>query len=181
MIYRLGERETELRGSGHFVADNATVIGSVILEDRASVWFNAVIRGDNDLITVGPESNVQDGAVLHTDPGIPLTMGRGVTVGHKAMLHGCDVGDYSLIGINAVVLNGARIGRYCLIGAGALVPEGMEIPDGSLVVGSPATIKRTLGEDQQKYLAYAAQHYVDNAERYSRELAAVHEGDAGTV
>jgi len=151
----------------------------VVLEDRSSVWFNAVIRGDNELITVGPQSNVQDGAVLHTDPGIPLTMGCGVTVGHKAMLHGCDVGDYSLIGINAVVLNGARIGKYCLIGANALVPEGMEIPDGSLVLGSPATIKRTLSEDQQNHLAYAAQHYVDNAERYNRELKAVHEGDVG--
>jgi len=179
MIYQLGDHQTELRGSGHFIAANATVIGSVVLEDRSSVWFNAVIRGDNELITVGPQSNVQDGAVLHTDPGIPLTMGCGVTVGHKAMLHGCDVGDYSLIGINAVVLNGARIGKYCLIGANALVPEGMEIPDGSLVLGSPATIKRTLSEDQQNHLAYAAQHYVDNAERYNRELKAVHEGDVG--
>jgi len=179
MIYQLGDHQTELRGSGHFIAANATVIGSVVLEDRSSVWFNAVIRGDNELITVGPQSNVQDGAVLHTDPGIPLTMGCGVTVGHKAMLHGCDVGDYSLIGINAVVLNGARIGKYCLIGANALVPEGIEIPDGSLVLGSPATIKRTLSEDQQNHLAYAAQHYVDNAERYNRELKAVHEGDVG--
>lgn len=179
MIYQLGEREAEFRGEGHFVAANATVIGSVALEDHSSVWFNAVIRGDNDWITIGPESNVQDGAVLHTDPGIKLTLGRGVTVGHKAMLHGCDVGDYSLIGINAVVLNGARIGKHCLIGANALVPEGMEIPDGSLVLGSPATIKRTLDEDQQKYLAYAAQHYVDNAQRYTRELKAVHEGDVG--
>lgn len=170
MIYQLQERQPEFRGEGHFVADNATIIGSVVLEANSSVWFNAVIRGDNDLMTIGEGSNVQDGAILHTDPGLKLTLGRGVTVGHQAMLHGCEVEDYSLIGINAVVLNGARIGRYCLVGANTLVPEGMEVPDGSLVVGSPATIKRTLDEQQQSRLREGAEHYVANAERYRGAL-----------
>lgn len=175
MIYELEDRQPEIRGDGHFIADNATIIGSVVLEARSSVWFNAVIRGDNDLMTIGEDSNVQDGAVLHTDPGIPLTLGRGVTVGHQAMLHGCDVGDYSLIGINAVVLNRARIGKHCLIGANTLIPEGMEVPDGSMVVGSPGAIKRTLSEQQQSMLEYGAQHYVENAERYRRALKAAFE------
>ncbi|XOZ33875.1 gamma carbonic anhydrase family protein [Halomonadaceae bacterium KBTZ08] len=172
MIYELEDRRPEFRGEGHFIADNATIIGSVVLEASSSVWFNAVIRGDNDLMTIGEGSNIQDGAVLHTDPGLQLTLGRGVTVGHQAMLHGCEVGDYSLIGINSVVLNGARIGRHCLIGANALVPEGMEIPDGSLVVGAPATIKRTLDDRQQSRLREGAEHYVANAERYRNTLKA---------
>ncbi|MFE8072062.1 gamma carbonic anhydrase family protein [Marinobacteraceae bacterium S3BR75-40.1] len=170
MLYQLENRRVERQGEGHFVADNATLIGSVVLKEKASVWFNVVIRADNDVITVGPESNIQDGAVLHTDPGIPLTLGRGVTVGHKAMLHGCEVGDYSLIGINAVVLNGARIGKHCLIGANALVPEGMVIPDGSVVMGTPAQIKKELKPEQKKQLEASAQHYVDNAARYLAEL-----------
>lgn len=172
MIYDLDERSVERRGGEHFVADNATVIGSVVLEDKASVWFNAVIRGDNDLMTIGPESNIQDGAVLHTDPGIRLTLGRGVTVGHKAMLHGCDIGDFSLIGINAVVLNGAKIGKHCLIGANTLIPEGMEVPDGSMVVGSPGKIKRELNDQQKQMLEYSARHYVENAARYRKGLKA---------
>lgn len=163
MFYKLKDRVPALAGNGHFIADNATVIGSVLLHDKASVWFNVVIRGDNELITVGAESNVQDGAVLHTDLGCPLVIGRGVTIGHKAMLHGCNVGDYSLIGINAVVLNGAQIGKHCLVGANALVPEHMAIPDGSLVVGSPARIKRQLSLQQQQMLEASAANYVDNA------------------
>ncbi|MBW0149040.1 gamma carbonic anhydrase family protein [Marinobacter arenosus] len=170
MFYKLEDRKPVLNGDGQFVAENATVIGSVRLMEKASVWFNVVIRGDNDLITIGPESNVQDGSVLHTDPGIPLTLGRGVTVGHKAMLHGCDIGDYSLIGINAVVLNGAKIGKHCLIGANTLIPEGMEIPDGSMVVGSPGKIKRELNDSQRKMLEMSAQHYVQNAARYLETL-----------
>jgi len=170
MLYSLGETEVCLNSSDIFVADNATVIGNVMLEAHSSVWFNVVIRGDNELIHIGEESNVQDGSVLHTDPGHPLTLGRGVTVGHKAMLHGCTVGDYSLIGINAVVLNGAKIGKHCLIGANTLVPEGMEIPDGSLVIGSPAKIKRELSAAQQKMLELSAMSYVKNAERYRRSL-----------
>ena len=170
MLYSLGETEVRLNSSDIFVADNATVIGNVMLEAHSSVWFNVVIRGDNELIHIGEESNVQDGSVLHTDPGHPLTLGRGVTVGHKAMLHGCTVGDYSLIGINAVVLNGAKIGKHCLIGANTLLPEGMEIPDGSLVIGSPAKIKRELSAAQQKMLELSAMSYVKNAERYRRSL-----------
>jgi carbonic anhydrase/acetyltransferase-like protein (isoleucine patch superfamily) len=170
MFYTLNDRVPVLEGSGHFVADNASVIGSVRLSDKASVWFNVVIRGDNELIKIGEQSNVQDGAVLHTDPGLPLNIGRGVTVGHKAVLHGCDIGDYSLIGINAVVLNGAKIGKHCLIGANALVPEHMVIPDGSLVIGSPARVKRQLSPEQQEMLEMAALSYVKNAEYYLNNL-----------
>lgn len=173
MFYCLDQRVPEKEGGGQFVAHNATIIGSVKLMEKSSIWFNVVIRGDNELITVGPESNVQDGSVLHTDPGIPLTLGRGVTVGHKAMLHGCQVGDYSLIGINAVVLNGARIGKHCLIGANTLIPEGMEVPDGSMVVGSPGKIRRELNGSQKKMLELSAMHYVQNAERYIASLKQV--------
>lgn len=169
MFYQLGKRRPQ-KGENVFVADNAKVIGSVNLEDDSSIWFGVVIRGDNDLITIGTQSNVQDNAVLHTDGGISLTLGRGVTVGHHAMLHGCTVGDYSLIGINAVVLNKAKIGKHCIIGANALIPEGMEIPDGSLVVGSPAVIKRELNDMQKKMLEASAAHYVHNAKRYREEL-----------
>ncbi|WP_148862389.1 gamma carbonic anhydrase family protein [Marinobacter fonticola] len=173
MKYGLGDLKPTLEGEGHYIAHNATVIGSVLLQEKASIWFNVVIRGDNDLITIGPETNVQDGSVLHTDSGIRLTLGRGVTVGHKAMLHGCEIGDYSLIGINAVVLNGAKIGKHCLIGANALIPEGMVIPDGSLVVGSPGKVKRELGDNQRKMLELSAAHYVQNAQRYLKELEAL--------
>jgi carbonic anhydrase/acetyltransferase-like protein (isoleucine patch superfamily) len=173
MFYSLGQRKPEKDGDGQFVAHNATVIGSVKLMERSSIWFNVVIRGDNELITIGPESNIQDGSVLHTDPGIPLTIGRGVTVGHKAMLHGCQIGDYSLIGINAVVLNGAKIGKHCLIGANTLIPEGMEIPDGSMVIGSPGKVRRELNDSQKKILEFSAAHYVKNAERYLADLQQV--------
>ena len=170
MLFRLEDRAVELQGEEHFVAHNATVIGSVTLKDRSSVWFNVVIRGDNDQITIGEGSNIQDGSVLHTDPGYPLTVGQNVTVGHQAMLHGCTVGDGSLIGIGAVVLNGVKIGKGCLIGANALVPEGMEIPDGSLVVGSPAKVKRTLSPEQQQGLLENAQSYVDNMRRFNQSF-----------
>ena len=166
MFYELGERKPELSGDGQFVAENATVIGSVRLMEQCSVWFNVVIRGDNEWITIGPETNIQDGSVLHTDPGLALTLGRGVTVGHKAMLHGCNIGDHSLIGINAVVLNGAKIGKHCLIGANTLVPEGMDVPDGSMVVGSPGKIKRELTGNEKKMLEMSAVHYVKNAASY---------------
>lgn len=170
MIYQLQNRSVVFNGDGHYVAPNATIIGSVCLEARSSIWFNVVIRGDNDVVTIGEDSNVQDGAVLHTDSGVKLTLGRGVTVGHKAMLHGCEVGDYSLIGINAVVLNRACIGSHCLIGANTLIPEGMEIPDGSMVVGAPGKIKKTLNDQQMKMLELSAAHYVDNAKRYREHL-----------
>jgi carbonic anhydrase/acetyltransferase-like protein (isoleucine patch superfamily) len=170
MIYTLGDRAPEFRGDDYFIADGAVVIGSVVLEQNASVWFNAVIRGDNDLITIGENSNIQDGSVLHTDGGIPLTVGRNVTVGHKVMLHGCTIGDNSLIGINSVILNGAKIGKGCLIGANALIPEGKEIPDGSLVMGAPGKVVRELSPEQQKGLEMSAMHYVENFKRYKKDL-----------
>lgn len=180
MLYELEGLAPELRGDGQYVTDNATVIGNVVLHEKSSIWFNTVIRGDNEPITIGPETNVQDGSVLHTDPGHPLTLGRGVTVGHKVMLHGCEVGDYSLIGINAVVLNGAKIGKHCLIGANTLIPEGMVVPDGSLVVGAPGKIKRELTGEQQKMLELSATHYVQNASRYMTGLKPV-KTDAGVL
>ena len=144
-LYTLDGVAVETPGEGRFwVAPGASLIGRIILRDNASVWFNAILRGDNEPIIVGEGSNVQDGAVLHTDPGSPLTLGRDVTVGHLAMLHGCEVGDGSLVGIGAVVLNGARIGKNCLIGAKALVGEGKVIADGSLVLGAPGRVTRTL-------------------------------------
>jgi carbonic anhydrase/acetyltransferase-like protein (isoleucine patch superfamily) len=170
MIYSLGDRKVEIRGEDWWVADNATVVGSVILENNASVWFNVVIRGDNDIITIGENSNIQDGSVLHTDPGIPLTVGKNVTVGHKVMLHGCTIGDGSLIGINSVILNGAKIGKGCLIGANALITEGKEIPDGSVVMGSPGKIVREMTPDQQKGLEMSAMSYVNNFKRFKEQL-----------
>jgi carbonic anhydrase/acetyltransferase-like protein (isoleucine patch superfamily) len=170
MIYALGSRRVEFRGAGHFIAHNATVIGSVILEPEVSIWFNAIVRGDNDTITIGARSNVQDGSVLHTDEGIPLSIGPGVTVGHLAMLHGCTIGEASLIGLAAVILNRAVIGRECLIGAGALIPEGKVIPDRSLVVGSPGRIIRELTDDEVARLRAGADHYVANARRYLADL-----------
>lgn len=170
MLYSLGERQVVLEGEEHFIADNATVVGSVTLQDRVSVWFNVVIRGDNDQISIGAGSNIQDAAVLHTDPGFALSVGRNVTIGHQAMLHGCRVGDGSLVGIGAVVLNGATVGKHCLIGANALVPEGMVIPDGSLVVGSPARIIRQLSAEQRQGLLANAEHYVENMRRYQAQL-----------
>lgn len=171
MLYRLDDLRVQLNGDGHFIADNATVIGDVVLEAHVNVWFGAVLRGDNEPITIGAGSNVQEAVVMHTDPGFPLTLGANVTVGHMAMLHGCTVGDNSLVGINAVVLNGARIGRNCLIGAGALVPEGREIPDGSLVIGSPGKVKRELSADEIAGLTRSAESYVARAARYLAGLA----------
>lgn len=169
MIYRLGDRRVETRGE-FFIADSADVIGSVVLENNASIWFNAVVRGDTDLITIGENSNIQDGSVLHADIGVPLTIGRNVTVGHKVMLHGCTIGDGCLIGINAVILNGAKIGKHCIIGAGALIPEGKEIPDFSLVMGSPGKVVREVSEAQKMMIEMSALHYVENFKRFKREL-----------
>lgn len=171
MIYTLEDRCPDYRGSHWFVAPTATVIGSVVLENNASVWFNAVIRGDNDIITIGENSNVQDGTVLHTDPGFPLVLGRDVTVGHQAMLHGCRVGNNCLIGIQSVILNGAVIGDNCLIGAGTLIPEGKEIPPGSLVLGTPGKVVRGLSDDEIQGITESAQHYVANFQRYQRSLS----------
>jgi len=170
MKYSLDDKRVTLVGSGHFIAPNATLIGDVTLQENASVWFNCVLRGDADHIEIGAGSNIQDGSVLHVDPGFPLTVGSNVTVGHKAMLHGCTIGDGSLVGINAVVLNGAKVGKGCLIGANALVTEGMEIPDGSLVLGSPGKIKSQLSAQQQQGLLRSADHYVRNGHRYNTQL-----------
>ena len=148
MLYKLGEHEPIIDGD-FYVAESATVLGKVRLCQDASVWFGAVIRGDTELITIGERSNVQECSVLHTDIGFPLNIGKDVTIGHKVMLHGCTVGDGSLVGINSVVLNGAKIGKGCLIGANALITEGMEVPDGSLVLGSPGKIKGELNDDQK--------------------------------
>ena len=169
MKYSLGEDRVQMADDA-WIADTAAVIGKVTLEAGANVWFGAVIRGDVERITVGEHSNVQDGAVMHADSGVPLTLGKGITVGHNAMLHGCTVGDYSLVGINAVVLNGAKIGKHCIIGANSLIPEGKEIPDGSLVMGSPGKVVKTLNDQQKKMLELSAAHYVQNAKRFRDQL-----------
>ena len=170
MKYTLGPLTPHIDASG-FIAPGAHVIGNVSMAAHASVWFNAVLRGDMDCITIGPMTNIQDGSVLHTDKGIPLTLGEGVTVGHKVMLHGCTIGDYSLVGINAVVLNGAQVGKYCIIGANALITENMVIPDYSLVVGSPGKVVKTFApDDVESKLKASAMHYKDNAAHYMNEL-----------
>ena len=169
MIYSLGDRRVDIRGD-YYVAPNAAVIGSVVIGHNASVWFNCVLRGDNDIITVGDNTNVQDASVLHVDEGVPLTLGNNVSIGHKVMLHGCTVGDNSLIGINAVVLNNARIGKNCLVGASSLVTEGKEFPDGSLILGSPARVARTLKEAEIAGLKAIADHYVRKSALYRESL-----------
>ncbi len=172
MLYSLGNKTPQLRGN-NYVADNAIVVGDVVLEKNANVWFGVTIRGDNNTITLGENVNIQDGAVLHTDEGVALTLEKNVSVGHMVMLHGCHVKEGSLIGIKAVILNNAVIGRNCLIGAGSLIAEGKVIPDGSLVLGAPGRVVRQLSDDEVKMIHGIAQHYVDNAERYRRELVAV--------
>ncbi|MBI5917923.1 MAG: gamma carbonic anhydrase family protein [Nitrosomonadales bacterium] len=173
MLYRLGDRTPELRGDQHFIADSAAVIGDVVLENNVSIWFGAVLRGDIEPIHVGENSNVQDGAVLHTEKGAPTLIGSNVTIGHLAAVHGCTVGDGSLIGIQATVLNGAVIGRNCLIGANALVTEGKIIPDNSLVVGAPGKVLRTLSDDEIAAMHANAARYVKNLETYLRDLAVI--------
>lgn len=170
MMYQLEERKPLLPDADFFVADNAILIGSVELKAHSSIWFNAVLRADNDRIVIGESSNVQDGAVLHVDPGMPLQVGAGVTIGHKVMLHGCTIEDNSLIGINAVILNGAHIGRNCLIGAGALVTEGKTIPDNSMVLGAPGKVVRTLTQQEVAMISLSAQGYVANAKKYRAQL-----------
>jgi carbonic anhydrase/acetyltransferase-like protein (isoleucine patch superfamily) len=155
---------------GAWVADSAQVMGKVSLAADTSVWFGTVIRGDTESITIGRGSNIQDGSVMHADVGKPIVVGNHVTVGHKVMLHGCTIGDESLIGIGAVVLNGAKIGRNCLVGAGALVTEGKEFPDGSMIIGSPAKAVRQLTPEQMEGLRWSARHYVANARRFQAGL-----------
>ncbi|MDF1781852.1 MAG: gamma carbonic anhydrase family protein [Alcanivoracaceae bacterium] len=172
MIYKLGSRALKTATDNYWIAPNATVIGSVELGDNATVWFNAVIRADNDVIEIGDGTNIQDGSVLHVDPGVPMKIGKGVTVGHKVMLHGCTIGDNSLIGINAVVLNKARIGKNCIIGANSLVPEGMDIPDNSLVMGSPAKVVKEITDGHKAMLQMGAMHYVEHGKHFKEHLEA---------
>jgi carbonic anhydrase/acetyltransferase-like protein (isoleucine patch superfamily) len=169
MKYGFEDRKVVCKGD-YWIAPDATVIGSVVLEPNASVWFGCVVRGDNDTITLGENSQLQDGCVVHVDPGYPVTLGRGVSVGHMAMLHGCTIGDGSLIGIKSVVLNGARIGRNCLIGANSLIAERKEIPDGSLVMGSPGRIVRQLTPEEIRNINAFADHYVQKFRRYQKEF-----------
>lgn len=170
-VYELDAFKPVLPPEGdYWIAPTASVIGRVALGRDASVWWGATLRGDNDLIAVGEGSNVQDGSVLHTDAGIPLTIGTNVTIGHKVMLHGCTIGDGALIGINAVILNRARIGAGSLVGAGALITEGKEFPEGVLILGAPARVVRELKPEEKAMLKRAAEHYVLNWRRYAREL-----------
>lgn len=173
-IYALDEVKPTLPESGNYwVADSATVLGNVILRENASVWYGAVLRGDNDPIEVGENTNIQDGSILHTDVGCPLTIGRDVTVGHRVMLHGCTIGEETLIGIGSTILNRARIGKNCIIGAHSLIPEGKEIPDGSLVMGSPGKVVRTLTPEQVQMIRLSAHHYVENWRRHRQGLTRI--------
>lgn len=174
MIIDLGDKKLKTADDNFWIAPNASVIGEVNLERDASIWFNAILRADNEPITIGEGSNVQDGAIIHTDPGYACNIGKKVTVGHMAMLHGCSIGDGSLIGIGSVVLNGAKIGKNCIIGSKALVTEGMDVPDGSMVLGIPGKIKKTLTEEEQSVVPLGADHYIDNYKKY-KQLAKYHE------
>lgn len=170
MMQALGDRAPVLEGGGHFIAENATLIGSVRLKDQASVWFNSVLRGDNDWLEVGERSNIQDGCILHTDPGIRLVVGNGVTIGHRVMLHGCLIGDNSLIGIGSTLLNGSAIGKNCIVGAHSLVTENKKFPDGSLILGSPARVARELSDEEIAHIGWSADVYVQNARRFGEQL-----------
>jgi carbonic anhydrase/acetyltransferase-like protein (isoleucine patch superfamily) len=171
-IYRLDDETPRIAPSA-WVADSAQVMGRVELQEGASVWFGCVLRGDNELLQVGRGANIQDGSVVHSDPGFPLTLGADVTVGHQVMLHGCSIGAGTLIGIQSVVLNGARIGAHSLVGAGSLVTEGKEFPPGSLILGRPAKVVRALGEEEIGKLMKMAAHYVENARRFRAGLVRV--------
>ena len=169
-VFSLGERRVELRGSHHYIAYNATLAGSILLENDVNIWFGVVIRADNDQVHIGEATNVQDGSVLHVDPGFPMTLGRKVTIGHKVMLHGCTVGDGALVGINSVVMNGARIGAGSLIGANSLIPEGKEIPEGVLVIGSPGKVVRELKPEERARIATIADGYVARSKLFKTDL-----------
>ena len=172
-LFHLGERRVQLIGEHHFIAHDATVVGDVVLHPNANIWFQCVVRAENDRITVGENVNVQDASVLHVDPGFPMTLGRNVSIGHKVMLHGCTIGEGTLIGINSVVLNGARIGKGVLIGANTLITEGKEIPDGVLVVGSPGKVVRELKPEERERLLGIASGYVERSRLYQREMKPV--------
>ena len=167
MIYDFEKNVPEVHADA-WVASNATLIGKVKLEKNSSIWFNAVLRGDIELITIGENSNIQDGSVLHTDPGYKLNVGKGVTVGHKVMLHGCQIADDTLIGIGSIILNNAKIGKNCIVGANSLITENKIIPDNSLVVGSPGKILRKVTEEEIKAIHENAKHYVDGSKKYKK-------------
>ena len=167
MIYDFEKNVPEVHPDA-WVASNATIIGKVKLEKNSGIWFNAVLRGDIELITIGESSNIQDGSVLHTDPGYPLTVGKGVTVGHMVMLHGCQISDYSLVGIGSIILNNAKIGKNCIIGANTLITENKIIPDNSLVVGSPGRVLRKVTDDEIKSILENGKHYVDGSKKYKK-------------
>ena len=169
-LFSIGERRTELRGAHHFIAYDASLIGSIVLEDNVSVWFKVVMRADNDSIHIGEGCNIQDGSVLHVDPGFPMKLARRVTIGHKVMLHGCTIGEGTLVGINSVVMNGARIGANSLVGANTLIAEGKEIPEGVLVLGSPGKVVRDLKQEEKDYLLGIAQGYIDRSRFYKENL-----------
>jgi len=172
MSYTLGEGVTEVLGAGHFVAESASVMGSVVLNDRTSVWFGAVLRGDCELITIGEGSNIQDLSMVHADFGVPVNVGKYVTVGHQVCLHGCTIGDGALIGIHSTVLNGAVIGEGSLVGANSLVGEGKKFPPRSLILGAPAKVVRELTDEEVAKLRNSAQHYIDNAALFAAQLMA---------
>ena len=176
-IYQLGDDRPDIDPTA-WVADSAQVIGRVRMAAGSNVWYGAVLRGDSDWITLGARTNIQDGSVLHTDMGMPLTLADDVTVGHQVMLHGCTIGEGSLIGIQAVVLNGARIGKHCLVGAGAVVTEGKEFPDNSLILGSPARVVKEISPEQAARLRHAALHYVQLAQRHRTQLTRIDQGRA---
>jgi carbonic anhydrase/acetyltransferase-like protein (isoleucine patch superfamily) len=169
-IFSIGARVPRLLGTHHYIAHDATVVGDVTLENDVNIWFQVVIRAENDRVHIGEGCNIQDGSVLHVDPGYPLTLARHVSVGHKAMLHGCTIGEGSLIGINSVVMNGAKIGKGTLIGANTLIAEGKEIPDGVLVLGQPGKIVRELRQEDRDYLLKVASGYVERSKLYKAEL-----------
>jgi len=169
-IFSIGARAPRLLGSHHFIAHDATVVGDVTLENDVSIWFQVVIRAENDCVHIGEGCNIQDGSVLHVDPGYPLTLARHVSIGHKVMLHGCSVGEGSLIGINSVIMNGAKIGKGTLIGANTLIPEGKEIPDGVLVIGQPGKVVRELKPEDRAYLLKVASGYVERSRAYKTQL-----------
>ena len=169
MFYDLENKKVK-NSNDNWVAPNATIIGDVTLEKNTSIWFNATLRGDIENIYIGEGSNVQDGSVLHTDPGFPLKVGKNVTIGHLVMLHGCAIGDNSLIGIGAVILNNAKIGKNCIIGAKSLIAENKEIPDNSLVVGSPGRVIRKVSDEEAKLITKNAIRYQDNWKKYSKTL-----------
>lgn len=172
MLYAIEDKSPQLKGR-NWVADNAAVIGDVTLQEGASVWFGCTVRGDNDPIQIGENSNVQDGSVLHTDVGVPLLIGANVTIGHQVMLHGCTIGENTLIGIQSVILNRAKIGRNSIVGACTLVPEGKSYPDGVLLLGSPAKVVRELSPQEIAFITLSAKHYVQNAQRFAAKLRPV--------